>query len=99
MGWEPLCRLIQSPVLLTLGRFGGSGCCPVTEGIGQLEDVKALTSTPGSLGFGKKSRGPPGGRSGAPDFATKLLNSLLALGMLFTFSEFCFLEKYLVRLL
>lgn len=73
---------------------------PSHRGLGQLEDVKALTSTLGSLGFGKKDRGPPG-RSGVPDFATRLLNSLLALGMLFNFSEpeFSFLQKYLARLL
>ena len=44
-------------LLLTLGRFGAEAC-PVTEGLGQMEGVKAQASALGSLGYGKKVRVP-----------------------------------------
>lgn len=50
-------QLVGSPVLLTLGRFGG-WACPVTEGLGQVEDVKALPQLRGPWGMERRSESP-----------------------------------------
>lgn len=66
-------QLVDSPVLLTLGRFGAKSC-PVTEVLGQVEGVKPWCSLWGPWGVERRSEFPAvlpftsWCRSGIPDF-------------------------------